>query len=100
STLALSTLSLHDALPILHLKGRGLDGDVTTIERAIARWIRVRLARRAIRNRQIGTRSALWLERRTAPRDSVSALVKSMEPFGVRSEEHTSELQSLAYLVC
>src|SRR5947208_1173960 len=62
----------------VHLKGRGLDGDVTTIERAIARWIRVRLARRAIRNRQIGTRSALWLERRTAPRDSVSALVKSM----------------------
>src|SRR2546423_11505833 len=32
--------------------------------------------------------------------DAVAARLGQVEPLGVRSEEHTSELQSLAYLVC
>src|SRR2546425_6563297 len=35
----------------------------------------------------------------SAPRQSLSQLIRRRR-MGVRSEEHTSELQSLAYLVC
>src|SRR5687767_15382657 len=41
--------------------------------------------------------------RKEQPLAAVSRMVRharSAEPFEIRSEEHTSELQSLAYLVC
>src|SRR2546423_3928705 len=34
------------------------------------------------------------------PKSTTSRLVGALERQGLRSEEHTSELQSLAYLVC
>src|SRR5687767_4893405 len=36
----------------------------------------------------------------SAPRDNVTAILDALGLAGLRSEEHTSELQSLAYLVC
>src|SRR5205823_11305300 len=85
STSELSTLSLHDALPIYDLfdrysvseGGRGddavLSGDCCSVfEQGLI------VLRRFVRER-LGARSG---------------------PARRRSEEHTSELQSLAYLVC
>src|SRR5205823_14803971 len=70
------TLSLHDALPIFGLPA-------TAIRIAPLRWIR----------RQIPT---MLLISRPLSRPIASPLIPLLE----RSEEHTSELQSLAYLVC
>src|SRR5205823_14258945 len=92
------TLSLHDALPI-------------SADRA-----RVRLARGALRLDGTGLGRACsvsgagaesvevfeqqWVEaRRCFQHEEVAAVVEHVEG-EVRSEEHTSELQSLAYLVC
>src|SRR2546423_10536986 len=70
ATTEIYTLSLHDALPISRLSGTGLPSD----------W----------RN-AISTRST------PVPWRTRSVIC----PAGMRrSEEHTSELQSLAYLVC
>src|SRR5205823_13579610 len=76
ATTEIYTLSLHDALPIL--KDREPLGDIPAAEfrrklHKLADWI-------ADYREHIA-------ERRIAPNDE-------------RSEEHTSELQSLAYLVC
>src|SRR5687767_15512918 len=70
------TLSLHDALPIYRRRVR-------------RRAPRQRIARPTLRPR------ATAVPPRRAPRCSL--LPRPARP---RSEEHTSELQSLAYLVC
>src|SRR3989441_8172413 len=44
-----------------------------------------------------------WSEKRSDGSDAMDKVVlrvQGCEPVGARSEEHTSELQSLAYLVC
>src|SRR5205823_14665327 len=83
---ALSTLSLHDALPICAAPGPR----PTRIARGVG--ILLLPCHRGLRPRPEGihesqTQSSQWSVSR---RDNV----------GNRSEEHTSELQSLAYLVC
>src|SRR2546425_4153795 len=57
------------------------------------------------------SRAASWTDADTAKAEGLaheleqqagrpSAQVRAVEALGLRSEEHTSELQSLAYLVC
>src|SRR5258706_1943483 len=86
ATTEIYTLSLHDALPIY--SSRPHERDRRTPRRARARGrgdpVRVRHPRHAQRG---GLRRARRLARARARR-------------GVRSEEHTSELQSLTNLVC
>src|SRR5205823_12774028 len=69
----ISTLSLHDALPILHLHQR--EGEHRSDQR--------RLRSKKPELQFLSTASSGWMGFEI-----------------VRSEEHTSELQSLAYLVC
>src|SRR3712207_7211153 len=77
ATTEIYTLSLHDALPIL----RGY----------VARTGRPRVpAQRRPRDRA----------RRDVQMDGSTARMMRTSAFGVRSEEHTSELQSRQYLVC
>src|SRR2546425_8342318 len=84
ATTEIYTLSLHDALPIFQL----LDG--LLIERRLrARQQAERLDLGLVR--QIGHDRAVGLE---------TAQEKTEVKAFCRSEEHTSELQSLAYLVC
>src|SRR2546425_7738198 len=77
ATTEIYTLSLHDALPISHRGGReGLAQD------------------------RVAGRSAPHLRvPGSGRRDAVRAQA-DRRPTALRSEEHTSELQSLAYLVC
>src|SRR5205823_14119700 len=83
---AMYTLSLHDALPILEgvrylaLVHGDLDGGLAEAQRAG----RSAVNRRAVALARRQARVAQGVERQAEP----------------RSEEHTSELQSLAYLVC
>src|SRR3712207_8820570 len=72
ATTEIYTLSLHDALPIYQLIGHAT-GEV--VERPVERAVRL----------------AVW---RVQP----APVLEQGEP--VRSEEHTSELQSRQYLVC
>src|SRR5205823_6848713 len=89
-TTEISTLSLHDALPISRgeLAGRVavITGGASGIGRATAHLLASRGAHVVVAdlNRGGGEEVAAQLE----------------SEFGARSEEHTSELQSLAYLVC
>src|SRR5205823_8815123 len=95
STSALVTLSLHDALPIClavgidHavVVGRGVVGE-RDIEELVLLTVRIEERSHDLRHvlRIPGERHLL-------------ALCLGLEPLE-RSEEHTSELQSLAYLVC
>src|SRR2546425_11493776 len=71
ATTEIYTLSLHDALPICGLRGRGDDG-VEGFERRGGQLLHVA--------------------------DIDLSATHLLDDF--RSEEHTSELQSLAYLVC
>src|SRR3712207_9413088 len=77
ATTEIYTLSLHDALPIFQVKSRN----------ATSKWIwgAFKLTGAILRDLH-----ALWLEREKA------------DPYvgTLRSEEHTSELQSRQYLVC
>src|SRR5205823_14311261 len=89
---ALSPLSLHDALPIFRLRRarRGRRG---------ARRGRVgRDARALAGGRGGGEGAGAWRDR--APDGGVRRAVPRRPAPGPRSEEHTSELQSLAYPVC
>src|SRR5256714_8894839 len=77
ATTEIYTLSLHDALPIYDFRTR-VNAAVEHLEEAFALW------RQHIEERAQGLKGA-WKTRRRSRS---------------RSEEHTSELQSLAYLVC
>src|SRR5205814_8915448 len=92
-TTALSTLSLHDALPICR-RGTTRGGSLRS------KWDRIRsgslktFSRRSRSSREVGF--------------SISAAAAAQPPssspvsvgWRLRSEEHTSELQSLRHLVC
>src|SRR5205823_14263700 len=96
ATTDLSPLSLHDALPISRTAGVGRLG------LAAGRGRRSPLAchadRQKVHGAHLGIREGLGtvqvLERH------VDGVVAPEELRADRSEEHTSELQSLAYLVC
>src|SRR2546425_13246031 len=78
ATTEIYTLSLHDALPILDVGGA-------------AAWVIDRLA-------IDGDAHHIQLVR--ALRTNLLGQTRNIHALVVRSEEHTSELQSLAYLVC
>src|SRR5205823_13328345 len=88
------TLSLHDALPISVRGGDPRGGECTRSERQLRGCPAPRRARASARGAEL--HAALRLGWQTAddrsPRRALAARC--------RSEEHTSELQSLAYLVC
>src|SRR5205823_13778349 len=93
----LSTLSLHDALPIYQLpfaqrhpagKLSALSPVEVAQDRGGIEAVRLRVDRRVP-----GGEAGMCRARR----ERVVVLVRGR---GARSEEHTSELQSLAYLVC
>src|SRR5262249_60509979 len=96
ATTAIYTLSLHDALPILRLPARGHDAGLRPgreLGRAVLPARRPRCARGpdlAGALRDGGTRGA----GRGAGSERDRAGLRG------RSEEHTSELQSLTNLVC
>src|SRR5205823_14830971 len=86
ATTEIYTLSLHDALPISPCRAR----------RAAAR-------RRHGGRRGTHPATAVGAAARPGSEQSpadLGAAEGAAEPRAVRSEEHTSELQSLAYLVC
>src|SRR5205823_11066685 len=92
------TLSLHDALPILTTTPGPLDdrvdiGPASDGEEEIASG--------AVGD-ELGVTAALLdtVDPVSFGRALVEAVVGSVRHPGHRSEEHTSELQSLAYLVC
>src|SRR5205823_12764741 len=87
----LYALSLHDALPIYDSRRGRLELDATGGRRHRRRCGRVLPRTRA--NREGGGRRAAFHAARAVGAEVVR------ERRG-RSEEHTSELQSLAYLVC
>src|SRR5205823_12769393 len=99
-TTTISLLSLHDALPIWSntyalftngWRGVGVESDsrrFTKLARAYRHYPRVFACRNLV-----------------TPHNVVALLqsyeiAKDFEVLSIRSEEHTSELQSLAYLVC
>src|SRR5205823_11599119 len=87
------TLSLHDALPIF--------GDVQRFVRLVEqvlRIARVQLDSRHAHARGDADRRARRLLDRLA--EALRRLHRAFDVPMRRSEEHTSELQSLAYLVC
>src|SRR3989441_9766668 len=85
ATTEIYTLSLHDALPISRDSGPGRRGSGARQPAGARDDDAARAARRA----------------RPVPvhRHRLSAVARPLDPQH-RSEEHTSELQSLAYLVC
>src|SRR5205823_7218222 len=91
----LYTLSLHDALPIL---------TSSTTSAVPPSRSRARPARRTARTprRHRSVRAPTWetTGARGSRRISPSWVKRGPSPTRGRSEEHTSELQSLAYLVC
>src|SRR5205823_9134702 len=97
---SLYTLSLHDALPIYLVELDELTGifrlrappDLLHRLDALAHQLEARGERRAMVGHLLFVPAAADAEQQPAVRQPVDG--------GNRSEEHTSELQSLAYLVC
>src|SRR5205823_8825418 len=87
STRFISTLSLHDALPIF---ARSYDESIRESRKTIEMDPGFALA-----HNQLGE---AYLQKHMH-HEAVDELQKAVQLSG-RSEEHTSELQSLAYLVC
>src|SRR5687767_15500935 len=85
ATTEIYTLSLHDALPIWK-------------KRVIFQLLQVRMYRKDI----IVTRNwVILMSRDIGPKRSIlHRMLWKLHSSFCRSEEHTSELQSLAYLVC
>src|SRR3989441_417626 len=81
ATTEIYTLSLHDALPISGLVGEGVGGGLAAVVAVAEGAVGVEGERPVGRVAELGGREGVALGVR-------------------RSEEHTSELQSLAYLVC
>src|SRR5207249_8695929 len=99
STSAIYTLSLHDALPI-----SGLDAVLEWIRPEVSRLVGFDLAPTFSYTRQYAKGEVLARHRdRAACEISVTVSIqipKGAGPSVVRSEEHTSELQSRFDLVC
>src|SRR5262249_56640753 len=93
STPEVYPLPLHDALPIslLHVKVRGPEEKVP----------RLRSGRRVVSHQPVEQHQALGIARAVELRGAVAAAaLLALDRQGLRSEEHTSELQSLTHLVC
>src|SRR3712207_8518998 len=87
ATTEIYTLSLHDALPI----SSTCAGKRPRIESYLSRWAMV----------SVSTRSLMATNSRSAPAACAARnTFRPIRPKPLRSEEHTSELQSRQYLVC
>src|SRR5205823_8552202 len=97
---ALSTLSLHDALPIFSSRRRLPRKEEEAARRPVGRPARA--GGRLLPDTGAGGGLPRELARRApGPRLGGAEGFRGGErPALLRSEEHTSELQSLAYLVC
>src|SRR5205823_9705617 len=99
STTQIYSLSLHDALPISHVMEAALTADYAFVKAWKGDPMGNLLFRRTTRN----FAPMMAMAARTTIAE-VEELVPAggIDPNAVttRSEEHTSELQSLAYLVC
>src|SRR5205823_13758633 len=83
------TLSLHDALPISLLHHHAMvAGELCPIQARLVVVVHVLELRKVPRDLRVRCAERLQVQR------------GAKVPAGIRSEEHTSELQSLAYLVC
>src|SRR5690606_39717906 len=94
----ISPLSLHDALPIL--LARGAPGErVTAITGAIG--LRANVAASSRLMLWSGMRSPLSVQvDPVTTLDVTGSVIEAGLAYGLRSEEHTSELQSRENLVC
>src|SRR5207248_11401694 len=91
----ISTLSLHDALPILHLSFRGIHHDVITMQYfAIEDFQRQRILNQLLDRALQRSRAKRRIE--TFSEQQLTRWIRKL----YRSEEHTSELQSPYDLVC
>src|SRR5205823_13019941 len=88
------TLSLHDALPISQ-RAREPLGHAAQVGRQLRR-----LGDIAAQEDDVGGRSAQMIFQQRQRRRLEKVQMDVRHPNDARSEEHTSELQSLAYLVC
>src|SRR3712207_8930294 len=79
ATTEIYTLSLHDALPIYHIK----------LQYCLKNFINGRMSHQTVLILHISYGTLF-----------IKLLQKQMRHFKLRSEEHTSELQSRQYLVC
>src|SRR3712207_7810425 len=100
ATTEIYTLSLHDALPIcilIHQPSSGFEGQSTDIEIHAREILKTRKRVDEIYAKHTGQSE----ERVHADmeRDRFFKADQAVE-YGLRSEEHTSELQSRQYLVC
>src|SRR5205085_11829752 len=84
------TLSLHDALPIYHLRV-GIETAARNIERAV---------NKALVNADVASREIVWTYCGIAGADHPAHRQEIVDSLNIRSEEHTSELQSQSNLVC
>src|SRR5205823_14029765 len=94
---ALYTLSLHDALPICRSSERIASVVVVTRSMRRFRSMGVYLKERITWETATFSRPSFHRQRRYGLGFCLRLIPAS---FSSRSEEHTSELQSLAYLVC
>src|SRR3712207_9363578 len=85
ATTEIYTLSLHDALPIWAL---------ATLKKSLATQLRAALIQKGF------SQSALAREMGGARTNIARILAAEPTSVNLRSEEHTSELQSRQYLVC
>src|SRR5205823_10070522 len=97
-TPAIYPLSLHDALPICVTPDRKVSGEDRKASAAPAPRTSLTAP---LRHESIAAWIRSWSGRVRMPSASIaSAEPRSERNIAGRSEEHTSELQSLAYLVC
>src|SRR5205823_8804669 len=88
------TLSLHDALPILRSEIRVFRNNVQSSRNRPLVQVRVNSSAKVLSNELV--RPLVLVDNFRLP----GKVIRDDVVLEVRSEEHTSELQSLAYLVC
>src|SRR5205823_12046952 len=100
TTTAIHTLSLHDALPIL-ITGKNVGSAVEKpFTMGKVNSSPTTPPEREITNASPSTSATSWRPEKPSVLRTAYSRVRSRTDMTIRSEEHTSELQSLAYLVC
>src|SRR5207253_9401775 len=94
-TTVIYTLSLHDALPIFSIRCESSGGGAKSNEGTLSSMRRIALSRTSF-DKSSELISGPWLTLRTVSELETASVVAA----GMRSEEHTSELQSRGHLVC
>src|SRR5205823_8590160 len=95
-----NTLSLHDALPISGQRQCGLVIEAAAASTSTAAVMRQKRITKSPITYRLEPAAVIPAAASGLHRNSVSPIRQRVRAKGSRSEEHTSELQSLAYLVC